>query len=363
MGFKSGIANQWRKYRLALHRCVANEYRQDANEPISGTRATARAASRFSHAAIKSGERLDPHMHREAQLVFAAKGVMQVQTPRGVWLVPPERAVWVPPRLEHAIDVLSDIEMRTVYFQPRWLAKQRATAAIANEFVVRVGALMREAILAMFEPQCDAARKLTLAQLVVMDLRDAGDASTFMPMPAARQGAPGRQHHPQRSGRRSRPGVAGGGSRNFRPDADAAVSRADQADAEVVEAARPRDRGDRTARPARRLDQAGRNHARLLVDRRLQLRVSRRDRRDADGVSVATRSCTCPPERGEAVLGEDATPPPPVSPGRTGSPAAAGRDFRAASCPHTPSGRCRAAAAPARPCRRSRRGRRAGTGT
>ncbi|MDQ8732711.1 helix-turn-helix transcriptional regulator [Bradyrhizobium sp. LHD-71] len=131
----------------------------------------------------RSGVRLDPHMHREAQLVFAAKGVMQVQTPRGVWLVPPERAVWVPPRLEHAIDVLSDIEMRTVYFQSRWLAKQKVSAAIANEFVVRVGALMREAVLAMFEPQCDTARKLTLARLVVMDLRDAGDASTFMPMP------------------------------------------------------------------------------------------------------------------------------------------------------------------------------------
>lgn len=131
----------------------------------------------------RSGFRLDPHLHREAQLVFAAKGVMQVQTPRGVWLVPPERAVWVPPRLVHAIDVLSDIEMRTLYFQPRWLARQKAGAAISNEFVVRVGALMREAILAMFEPQCDAARMATLAQLVVMDLRDAGDASTFMPMP------------------------------------------------------------------------------------------------------------------------------------------------------------------------------------
>lgn len=133
---------------------------------------------------VRSGGRFDPHMHREAQLVFAAKGVMQVQTPRGVWLVPPERAVWVPPRLEHAIDVLSDIEMRTVYFEPRWLSRQKVGAAIGREFVVRVGALMREAILAMFEPQCEAARKLTLAQLVLMDLRDAGDASTFMPMPS-----------------------------------------------------------------------------------------------------------------------------------------------------------------------------------
>lgn len=131
----------------------------------------------------KSGFRLDPHLHREAQLVFAARGVMQVQTPRGVWLVPPERAVWVPPRLVHAIDVLSDIEMRTLYFQPRWLARQRTGAAISSEFIVRVGALMREAILAMFEPQCEQTRMATLAKLVVMDLRDAGDASTFMPMP------------------------------------------------------------------------------------------------------------------------------------------------------------------------------------
>lgn len=129
------------------------------------------------------GTRLDPHMHREAQLVFAAKGVMQVQTPGGVWLVPPERAVWVPPLLEHAIDVLSDLEMRTLYFQPNWLAQQTAGAELSNDFVVRVEALMREAILAMFEPNCSDARKTALAQIVIMDLRDAGDASTFMPMP------------------------------------------------------------------------------------------------------------------------------------------------------------------------------------
>jgi AraC-like DNA-binding protein len=131
----------------------------------------------------KSGFRLDPHMHREAQLLFAARGVMQVETPRGIWLVPPERGVWLPPRLVHAIDVLSDIEMRTLYFQPRWLAKQKTGAAIGSEFIVRVGALMREAILSMFEPHCDELRLVTLAKIVIMDLRDAGDASTFMPMP------------------------------------------------------------------------------------------------------------------------------------------------------------------------------------
>jgi quercetin dioxygenase-like cupin family protein len=55
----------------------------------------------------KKGVRLDTHMHREAQLVYAAKGTMQVTTPKGRWLVPPDRAVWVPALFEHSIDVLA----------------------------------------------------------------------------------------------------------------------------------------------------------------------------------------------------------------------------------------------------------------
>jgi hypothetical protein len=53
----------------------------------------------------EKGVRLDTHMHREAQLVYAAKGTMQVTTPKGRWLVPPDRAVWVPSLSEHSIDV------------------------------------------------------------------------------------------------------------------------------------------------------------------------------------------------------------------------------------------------------------------
>ena len=61
------------------------------------------------------GMRIDPHLHREAQLIYAAKGTMQVTTPGGRWLVPPDRAVWVPAGLDHALDLLADIEMRTLY--------------------------------------------------------------------------------------------------------------------------------------------------------------------------------------------------------------------------------------------------------
>src|SRR4029077_1357946 len=43
----------------------------------------------------QKGHRIDTHTHREAQLVYAARGTMQVTTPKGRWLVPPDRAVWV----------------------------------------------------------------------------------------------------------------------------------------------------------------------------------------------------------------------------------------------------------------------------
>src|SRR5260370_34788131 len=71
----------------------------------------------------KKGIRLDTHMHREAQLVYAARGTMQVTTPKGRWLVPPDRAVWVPAQLEHAIDVLADIEMPPLSFDLKWLMR------------------------------------------------------------------------------------------------------------------------------------------------------------------------------------------------------------------------------------------------
>src|SRR5215475_4150789 len=94
----------------------------------------------------KKGLRLDPHMHREAQLVYAASGTMQVTTPKGRWLVPPDRAVWVPARLEHAIDVLADIEMRTLYFELPWLKRERRAKKLDKEFVVTVPALLQQAI-------------------------------------------------------------------------------------------------------------------------------------------------------------------------------------------------------------------------
>ena len=129
------------------------------------------------------GVRLDTHMHREAQLVYAARGTMQVTTPKGRWLVPPDRAVWVPALSEHAIDVLADIEMRTLYFDLAWLAREDRSASLDAEFVVRVSPLLHQAILALFDGRHDPDRTTLLIKLVMLELHQAEDSTTFIPLP------------------------------------------------------------------------------------------------------------------------------------------------------------------------------------
>jgi len=129
------------------------------------------------------GMRLGLHVHPAAQLLFASAGMMQVTTPRGRWLVPPQRAVWLPPGIEHAVDMLTDVEMRSLYIAPRRLAAHPDAARLAHEFVVAVGALLREAVLALFTEAAVARRIAILAELVLIELAEAEDATTFMPMP------------------------------------------------------------------------------------------------------------------------------------------------------------------------------------
>jgi AraC-like DNA-binding protein/quercetin dioxygenase-like cupin family protein len=131
----------------------------------------------------RKGTRLDPHMHREAQLVYAARGTMQVTTPKGRWLVPPDRAVWVPARLAHAIDVLADIEMRTLYFELDWLRREARTRALKSEFVVRVSPLLHQTILALFERGSSAERTALLVRLAMLELHRVEDSATFIPLP------------------------------------------------------------------------------------------------------------------------------------------------------------------------------------
>jgi AraC-like DNA-binding protein len=90
-----------------------------------------------------SGHRVPLHRHRKDQLVFAASGVMTVETPGGCWTVPPNRGVWVPARTTHAIRMSGVVAMRTLYVPP-----PLATALPRACRVLDVTPLVRELVLA-----------------------------------------------------------------------------------------------------------------------------------------------------------------------------------------------------------------------
>jgi AraC-like DNA-binding protein len=82
------------------------------------------------------------HSHKRAQLVYAASGVMVVETRASTWVIPPQRAVWVPSRVEHETRTMGLVAMRTIYVTPR-IAKHVLRECCA----ITVSPLLRELIL------------------------------------------------------------------------------------------------------------------------------------------------------------------------------------------------------------------------
>ncbi|WP_026434779.1 helix-turn-helix domain-containing protein [Acidovorax sp. JHL-9] len=61
-----------------------------------------------------------PHSHPWAQVAISTTGVIRLTVDRGTYIAPPSRALWIPPGMEHAVTMVEDADLRTLYFyQPR----------------------------------------------------------------------------------------------------------------------------------------------------------------------------------------------------------------------------------------------------
>ena len=82
------------------------------------------------------------HSHPFGQLVHAASGVLRVVAARGAWIIPPGRAVWIPADVEHEVEMVTAVQMRTLYVVPAALPH-----APASPQVLAVSPLLRELLL------------------------------------------------------------------------------------------------------------------------------------------------------------------------------------------------------------------------
>src|SRR6202012_3316075 len=108
---------------------------------------------------LLAGERVTPHFHDQAQLVYPAFGLLAATTERGTWMAPPHRAVWVPAGAKHQHQAYGVTDMRALLFPPALLAGQRQedgqrplAGPGAQPIVVAVSGLPRELILTQTGP-------------------------------------------------------------------------------------------------------------------------------------------------------------------------------------------------------------------
>ncbi len=55
------------------------------------------------------------HRHSRAQLLCASQGVVLVTTDAGRWMIPSDHAMWIPAGVEHSVEILGEVFMRSIY--------------------------------------------------------------------------------------------------------------------------------------------------------------------------------------------------------------------------------------------------------
>ena len=148
----------------------------------------ARPSFKIDRTAKPRGMGLPMHVHDEAQLTFAASGMVQVHTEDGVWLAPPQLAAWVPAGVRHRLDVLSDAELWMVHWRSSAVRAWAPSASLDRAFCLRVSPLLRSLLDAAVPEEGSSDKAELVVRLMLHELTAMEDAPTFLPLPASATG-------------------------------------------------------------------------------------------------------------------------------------------------------------------------------
>jgi AraC-like DNA-binding protein/mannose-6-phosphate isomerase-like protein (cupin superfamily) len=157
----------------------------------------ARRPVRAKRSSLGAAQQVLPHSHAWAQVAFSLGGVVRLTADHGTYLVPPSRALWIPPGVEHAITVLEDTTLLTLYLHQPGHCGPGVAHSDAGPWqqcrVLEVSDLLRAAVLQMdSRPDATApvaltsaqqAREALLSDLVQDELRRARPVRLGIPLP------------------------------------------------------------------------------------------------------------------------------------------------------------------------------------
>ncbi len=131
------------------------------------------------------GHRVETHRHSRSQLLYALSGVVMVNTGRGRWLVPPEHAIWLPAGVDHSVDMLGDVQMRSIYVRPGAIAglpdglKVFAMTDLMRSLIVAAMALPRE--------ETHTGRSALVLDLLLHEIPNLSERPLALPFPSDRR--------------------------------------------------------------------------------------------------------------------------------------------------------------------------------
>jgi AraC-like DNA-binding protein len=129
-----------------------------------------------------AGWHVQPHRHRQHQLIYAVRGVMVVQTEIGRWVVPPTRGIWMVAGMTHEIRCIEEVHMRSLLVAP-----DASTKLPDATRTVSISPLLRELIRAAVDvrqPYVTGTRDGRVMRLILDELRELPVLPLHLQMPA-----------------------------------------------------------------------------------------------------------------------------------------------------------------------------------
>ncbi|MCO5147580.1 MAG: helix-turn-helix transcriptional regulator, partial [Aquamicrobium sp.] len=132
------------------------------------------------------GHEVAAHSHSRAQLLYPFRGSVMISTVQGRWMVPPGHAMWIPAGVEHAVEMIGVVRMRSAYVRAdikRGLPESLQVLAVSE--------LMRSLIVEAVQPAAkedqgvdDPDRREAIMRLILIEIPRLHERPFALPFPA-----------------------------------------------------------------------------------------------------------------------------------------------------------------------------------
>jgi AraC-like DNA-binding protein len=128
-----------------------------------------------------AGFNVPEHAHASDQVIYATRGVMEIASGPGFWLIPPHFAIWIPARTPHNIRMPAAVSMRTLYLRPGLAPRLPAACT-----VLQVTPLLRELIVEAVrigQLRWRTSLHRAIRDLILSNLQSAAPVPSFVTLP------------------------------------------------------------------------------------------------------------------------------------------------------------------------------------